>query len=421
MRSARRVVLAALVLAAGAAGGAVWVARGGWPWRHTLRAPAIEVTAAYREFADTLGPRETLSDVLARAGLTGGSYASFLAAANRLDARRLRPGLVFHFRRPLADSSVDRLMVRLGPERRLWYVRGDSGWNEREEAIPWAPERLRVVGRITSSLYEALDSAIPDSFLPAAERQALAWAIADVYDWEVDFTRDIRAGDRFEVLFDRLVSPEGERRFGRIEAARVDVAGTPTYAYYFVPDADDAAGGYYDDMGRSLKRAFLRAPLQFRRISSRFGGRMHPILHKYRQHEGVDYAAAYGTPVRATADGIVTRAGRDGGYGNLIELRHVNGLRTRYGHLSAFARGLHVGQHVSQGETIGYVGSTGLSTGPHLHYELLINGRPANPQRSASGAGTPVPAALRTAFDSVRTRLSLQLEPTHRAVAASVD
>lgn len=415
----RRVVWAALVLAAGA--GTAWAALRGWPGRPPVRAPEIQVAAAYREFADTLGRRETLSDVLARAGITGGSYASFLAAAGRLDTRRLRPGLVFHFRRPLADSTVDRLMVRLGPERRLWYARTDSGWSEREEAIPWTPERLRVVGRISSSLYAALDSAIPDSFLPAGERQALAWAIADVYDWEVDFTRDVRAGDRFEVLFDRLVSPDGERRFGRIDAARVDVAGSPAYAYYFTADADGDAAGYYDDQGRSLKRSFLRAPLQFRRISSRFGGRMHPILHTYRAHEGVDFSADYGTPVRATADGSVTRAGRDGGYGNLIELRHVNGIRTRYGHLSAFARGLHVGQRVEQGETIGYVGSTGLSTGPHLHYEFLINGRPTNPQRTAAGAGAPVPATLRAAFDSVRTRLARQLEPTPRTPATSVD
>jgi murein DD-endopeptidase MepM/ murein hydrolase activator NlpD len=413
-RARGRVGLAALALAAAA----VWAVRGG-PWRHELRAPTIRVTTAYREFTDTLGRRETLSNVLERVGVTGQPYATFLATAERLDPRRLRPGLVFHFRRPLTDSLPDRMMVRLGPDRRIWYTRGDSGWSEREETIPWAAERLRVVGRITTSLYEALDSAIPDSFLPAAERQALAWAIADVYDWEVDFTRDVRTGDRFEVLFDRLVSPDGERRFGRVEAARVDVARTPTYAYYFL--GGDGSGGYFDDVGRSLKRAFLRAPLQFRRISSRFGGRVHPILHTTRMHEGVDYAADYGTPVRATADGIVTRAGRDGGYGNLIELRHLNGIRTRYGHLSAFARGLRVGQRIAQGETIGYVGSTGLSTGPHLHYEFLINGRPTNPQRTAAGAGAPVPATLRAAFDSVRAGLSRQLEPRHPAAAASVD
>ena len=408
----RWVVAAGLLLAAGVYG---WVARGGWPWRGPMRAPTIRVTTAYREFDDTLGQRETLSDVLARAGLTGARYAAFLASANRLDTRRLRPGLVFHFRQPLTDSVVDRLTVRVGPEHRLWYAREAGGWSEREEQIAWLPQRLRLEGTIKTSLYEALDATLPDSVLPPAERQALAWAIADVYDWEVDFTRDVRSGDQFEVLFERLVSREGERRFGRVVAARVDVARAPSYAFFFETDTLLGQGGFFDDHGRSLKRSFLRAPLQFRRISSRFGGRVHPILGTYRKHQGVDYSAAYGTPVRATADGQVTRAGRDGGYGNMVELRHANGIRTRYGHLSGFARGLHVGMRVRQGETIAFVGSTGLSTGPHLHYEFVINGHPTNPQRTTVGSGAPVPRSLSSAFEAVRSELSLELEPPRAA------
>lgn len=404
----RRVVGTGLLVAAAALG---WVVHGGWPWRGPLRAPAIRVTSAYREFDDTLGRRETLSDVLARAGLTGARYAAFLASASRLDARRLRPGLVFHFRQPLTDSVVDRLTVRVGPERRLWFARDAGGWSEREEQIAWLPQRLRLQGTITSSLYEALDATLPDSVLPPAERQALAWAIADVYDWEVDFTRDVRTGDRFEVLFERLVTREGERRFGRVVAARVDVVHNPTYAYFFETDTLLGQGGFFDEHGRSLKRAFLRAPLQFRRISSRFGGRVHPVLGTYRMHEGVDYSAAYGTPVRATADGIVTRAGREGGYGNMVEVRHVNGIRTRYGHLSGFVGGLHVGERVRQGETIAFVGSTGLSTGPHLHYEFVINGRQTNPQRTNVGAGAPIPRSLQAAFEAVRSELAVELEP----------
>ena len=418
MRS-RRVVVVGLLLTAGASG---WVLSRAWPWRGPVRAPTIRVTTAYREFDDTLGRRETLSDVLARAGLTGPRYAAFLSAANHLDTRRLRPGLVFHFRQPITDSVVDRLTVRVGPERRLWYARDAGNWSEREEQIAWLPQRLRIQGTINSSLYEALDASLPDSVLPAPERQALAWAIADVYDWEVDFTRDVRAGDQFEVLFERLISREGERRFGRVVATRVEVAHAPSYAFFFETDTLSGQGGFFDDHGRSLKRAFLRAPLQFRRISSRFGGRVHPVLGTYRRHQGVDYAAAYGTPVRATADGMVTRAGRLGGYGNLIEVRHVNGIRTRYGHLSGFAKRLHVGERVTQGETIGFVGSTGLSTGPHLHYEFVINGRPTNPQRTNAGAGAPIPRSLLSAFEATRSALSLELEPP-RAVsgAAKVD
>ncbi|HYT04401.1 MAG TPA: M23 family metallopeptidase [Gemmatimonadales bacterium] len=415
-----------LVAGALTAAGLAWATRDAWPWRRPLTASAIVVDAAYVDFADTLGRRETLSDVLARAGIAGRDYAAFLGAARHLPVRRLRPGLVFRFRRLATDSVADRVIVRLAPERRLALARGDSGWSETVEAISWAVTRLRVTGVIESSLYDALDKAVSDTFLPGAERRSLAWAIADVYDWEVDFTRDIRPGDRFTVVCDRLESPEGERRFGRILAARVDVARVPSYAFYF-DDGAASVAGFYDERGRSLRRAFLRAPLQFRRVSSRFGSRFHPILHIWRHHEGVDFSAPYGTPVRATADGVVTSVGReDEGYGNLIELRHANGIRTRYGHLSAFASGLRVGERVEQGETIGFVGSTGLSTGPHLHYEFLVNGRPTNPQRKDMGAGAPVPPPLEAAYRAVRDGLRVQLEPkgpsaTAAAVAAARD
>jgi len=412
-RLSHYVVAGALV-----AGGLVWAAGDAWPWRRPLTARPIVVDAAYVDFTETLGRRETLGNVLARGGVRGRDYAALLRAAKSLPVRRLRPGLAFHFRRLKADSVTTSVTVRLSPERRLGLVRDSNGWAEAVETIPWSITRLRVTGVIETSLYDALDKAVADSFLPPGERRQLAWAIADVYDWEVDFTRDIRPGDRFTVLLERLDSPEGERRFGRILSARVDVARTPDYAFYFEdPDQSDGGGsrgvtGFYDERGRSLRRAFLRAPLQFRRVSSRFGARFHPILHRWRAHEGVDFSAPYGTPVRATADGIVTRVGReDGGYGNVIDLRHANGIRTRYGHLSAFAQGLHTGERVQQGETIGYVGSTGLSTGPHLHYEFLVNGRPTNPQRKDMGTGTPVPKRLQAAYAAVRDHLLTQLEP----------
>ena len=407
-RASHYAVAGALVV-----GGLAWATRDAWPWRRPLTASPIVVDAAYADLTATLGRRETLSDVLARGGVTGRDYAEFLAAAKSLPVRRLRPGLKFELRRLKTESVASRVTVRLSPERRLTVVRreGDAGWVETLEAIPWAITRLRVTGTIESSLYDALDKAMPDSFLPAGERRQLAWAIADVYDWEVDFSRDIRPGDRFTVLLERLESAEGERRFGRILAARVDVARTPQYAFYF-EDADAGVTGFYDERGRSLRRAFLRAPLQFRRVSSGFGSRYHPLLHTWRHHEGVDFAAPYGTPVRATADGIVTRVGReDDGYGNVIDLRHANGIRTRYGHLSAFALGLHPGERVEQGETIGYVGSTGLSTGPHLHYEFLVNGRPTNPRRKDMSAGKPVPTELAGVYAVVRDEQRLQLEP----------
>jgi murein DD-endopeptidase MepM/ murein hydrolase activator NlpD len=394
-----------------AAAGLVWAVRDAWPGRRPLLAPAIRVERAYVESERALGHAETLGDLLARGGIVGRDRTAFLAAATDLPVRRLRPGLVVQFRRLQTDSVADRVTVRVSPERRVRLSRGAIGWQQATEAIPWTVAQLRIGGVIGTSLYEALDKAVPDRWLPLAERHSLAWALADVYDWQVDFTRDVHPGDRFRVLFERLESPEGEYRFGRVLAAQVDVAKVPTFAFSFTPDANQPAG-FYDERGRSLRRAFLRAPLQFRRVSSGFGVRYHPLLHIWRNHEGVDFAAPYGAPVRATADGIVMVVGRgDPGYGNLIELRHASGIRTRYGHLSAFARGLRVGDRVQQGETIGYVGSTGLSTGPHLHYEFLVNGRPANPRRKDMGAGTPVPRNLRAAYDSVRAHLLAELDP----------
>jgi len=389
-----------------AAGMLVWAAHEAWPARELVALPIV-VTSAYDEWSDTLGRREMLSDVLERAGITGREYVAFINAKRVLNPRRMQPGLVFEIRRLKGEPVANRLAVRISPETRVVMTRlsGDSGWKESVEDIAWTTERLRTTAVIQSNLYDALDAAIPDSFLPRGQRIALAWAIADVYDWEVDFTRDMRPGDRVEVVIERRQSPQGERRFGSVLAARVDVAGSPSFAFAF-------ERGFYDERGRSLRRAFLRAPLQYRHISSRFGGRYHPILKRWRSHQGTDYAAGYGTPVRATADGVVTKAGREGGYGNLIELRHANGIRTRYGHLSGFAKGLQVGQRVRQEQTIGFVGSTGLSTGPHLHYEFLVNGRPTNPQRKDFGAGAPVPGTAKAAFDSVRTQLLAELEPT---------
>ncbi len=397
-----------------AAGMLAWGAHAAWSSREMVALPII-VTSAYDEWADTLRRREMLADVLERAGITGREYVSFMKATHALNPRRLQPGLVFELRRLKGARVANRLGVRLDPEKRIWMTRldGDAGWQEVVEDIPWTSERLRTTAVIQSNLYDALDAAIPDSFLPRGQRVALAWAIADVYDWEVDFTRDMRPGDRVEVVIERRQSPQGERRFGRIVAARVDVAGSPSFAFAF-------GHGFFDERGRSLRRAFLRAPLQYRHISSRFGGRYHPILRRWRSHQGTDYAAAYGTPVRATADGVVTKAGWDGGYGNMVEIRHANGIRTRYGHLSAFARGLGVGDRVRQEQTVGFVGSTGLSTGPHLHYEFLVNGRPTNPQRKDFGAGAPVAGNSKAAFDSVRVQLLAELDPTNFPAVAPV-
>src|SRR6266480_526038 len=180
------------------------------------------VIPARSSTSDNISRREMLSDVLERAGITGREYVGFMNATHTLNPRRMQPGLIFEVRRVKGAAVANRLAVRLDPERHLVMARlgGDSGWTETVQNIPWTTERLRPTAVIQSNLYDALDAAIPDSFLPVRQRVALAWAIADVYDWEVNFTRDLRPGDRVEVLIERLQSPEGEKRLGRILAAR---------------------------------------------------------------------------------------------------------------------------------------------------------------------------------------------------------
>jgi murein DD-endopeptidase MepM/ murein hydrolase activator NlpD len=244
----------------------------------------------------------------------------------------------------------------------------------------------------------------------------MAGNLAEVYDWTVDFTRDIRPGDHFRVLMERRVSEEGEVRLGRILAADLTVAGTHLPAYRF--EAEDGTTGYFDDQGRSLRRAFLRAPLEFRRISSRFSSaRRHPILGRVRRHAGTDYAADRGTPVRATADGVVLRAGRVSNYGNLVELRHAKGITTRYGHLQRIA--VRSGARVTQGQVVGYVGATGLANGPHLHYEFRVNGVAKDHRRVDLGTGDPVPKKDRDAFERERDRLDALISPATPAPAVS--
>lgn len=416
MRGVRLALALAVFVAA-----AAFAATGRWPW-HRLPDPvappvvARPVVAPHdTETLDTLHRGETISELFARHGVAD-LELSALDPDVALDPRRLRPGLVFSFRRTEPDTVPTRISVRTGPERRVVFQRAAHGWAAVAEPIAWRTEDLRIDGAIDNSLYEALDAQVSDEQLGDGDRQRLAWDLADVYAWQVDFTRDIQPGDRFQVVFERLVSEDGEVRFGRVLAADLTMSGKDLTAFRFETDGHAA---FYDADGNSLRRAFLRAPVQFRRISSTFArARFHPVLGITRRHEGTDYAAAPGTPVMAAGDGVVLRAGWAGGYGNLIEIRHRNGISTRYGHLRGFARGVHAGARVEQGQTIGFVGSTGLATGPHLHYEFRVNGVARDSRRVDLGNGAPIGDALRADFDRERDRQLLLLHAqTPTAVA----
>jgi murein DD-endopeptidase MepM/ murein hydrolase activator NlpD len=396
---------------------AAFATTGWWPWRRMpqpVAAPAearAEVAPAAIEILDTLRRGETVSELFARHRIVGLDLGG-LDPALPLDPRRMRSGLVFSFRSTAPDTLPSRISVRTSPEQRVIFHRVSDGWDAVVEPIAWTAEPVRIEGAIDNSLYEALDAQVPDDQLGGGDRQRLAWDLADVYAWQVDFTRDIQPGDRFQVVFERLVSEDGETRFGRVLASDLTMSGKSLTAFRFEADGQPA---FYDAAGSSLRRAFLRAPVQFRRISSTFArARFHPVLGITRRHEGTDYAAAPGTPVMAAGDGVVLRAGRAGGYGNLIELRHRSGITTRYGHLRGFARGVRAGARVEQGQTIGYVGSTGLASGPHLHYEFRVNGVAKDSRRVELGNGAPIRDAIRADFNRERDRLVLLLHPTRR-------
>jgi murein DD-endopeptidase MepM/ murein hydrolase activator NlpD len=273
----------------------------------------------------------------------------------------------------------------------------------------WSPQVIRAEGALEHSLYRAFAAVLSDSILNQRERAYMAWEIADIFRWEADFTRNIRPGDRFKVIFERLLSPFGEIRYGRLLAADIVLQGRTLTAFEF----DDAQGrtAFFDAEGKSLRRDFLRVPVEFKRISSDFGARYHPILRRWRDHQGIDYAAGTGSPVMSVGDGQVVRAGNAGGYGRLVEIRHGDGLITRYAHLRGFAPGIRAGARVSQGQVIGYVGKTGLATGPHLHFEFRVNGMARDPDEITTGEGTPVPQVRLATFLAQVERYRSVLDP----------
>jgi murein DD-endopeptidase MepM/ murein hydrolase activator NlpD len=397
----RFAVALGILLAAG-----VFAVRGAWPWGEQYRT-LVTLPELFRETVDTLRRGETLSDLFSRQGLPGFTLSQ-IGVSQGFNPRRLKPGLVFTFQRRFSDSLPTKVMFRVSPdERTALHLVGDA-WYPVPEPIQWRAEPMVLEGSIRSSLYDALNQDIADTLLAPEDRVRLAWDLADVFAWQVDFSRDVRPGDGFRVLAERLISEDGEVRYGRVLAGQLVIGGAPYSAYRF--GLPDGSSGFFDAEGRSLRRAFLLAPVQFRRISSRpSGARFHPVLGIVRKHEGTDYAADPGTPVMAAGDGVIQRRDWTGGYGNLVEVHHSNGVVTRYGHLRDYAVGLAVGQRVRQGEIIGYVGSTGLATGPHLHYEFRVNGVSRAPTSADLGNGEPVPLAQGRDFDRERARLAMLL------------
>jgi murein DD-endopeptidase MepM/ murein hydrolase activator NlpD len=362
----------------------------------------------FRQRIDTLDRGESLRSVFARGGVSEVLVNEALKTLTLINPGRVRAGMPVTFRSEHPDSAPSEIVLQLAIDRLLHLKRDGSTWREVEENLPWTTDTIVVAGVIGSTLYEAMDSSAA-GVMPSGARQQLTWSLADIYEYKVDMSRDLQVGDRFRVMTERESSPTGAVRIGKILAATFTLSGAELQAVRYQSSA--VSGEYFDQDGRSMRAAFLRAPLEFRRISSVFGGRVHPILGVWKQHRGTDYAANAGTPVRAIGDGVVSRAGWGNGYGNVLEIRHRNGFVTRYGHLKAYASGIHAGSRVAIGTTVAYVGSTGLSTAPHLHFEVLVNGEQKDPRTALRNhGGDPVPARERATFDSIRARMIAALE-----------
>jgi murein DD-endopeptidase MepM/ murein hydrolase activator NlpD len=344
---------------------------------------------------------DTLAALLARMGIDPGDAGRLTAEHGKSKTlRMLRPG-VYVQAQTTEDGELRSLRFVSGRDALLGFDRDGDRFVHVEESAALSRQVVMRAAEVRSSLFQASDDAdIPD---------AVAVQIAEIFGGEIDFTRDLRRGDTFSVIYEMLHHEGRAVRPGRVLAVEFVNNRKPLRAVWF-EDAD--GGSYYAPDGASLRKAFLRSPLEFSRVTSGFSMRMHPIAREWRFHKGVDYAAPTGTRVRATGDGVVEFASRhNGGYGNLVVLRHRGGVTTHYAHLNGFASGIHKGARISQGDAIGYVGATGWATGPHLHYEFRVNDNHMNPLTVVMPSAEPVSSqqlpAFRAATQPLVSRLAL--------------
>lgn len=364
-------------------------------------APATVTAApsAPPAIVDTLKPDQTLSGVWSEHDLDPADLTPVVEAGMPLFPwRSLRPGAVYRFTfRP--DGRLDGLDLKIDRDRRLVIRRAGLGFAASLEETKFA--------RTTRSFSACLEGSLWETITRAGEDPSLAVLMAEALAAQVDFYTDIRAGDCMGAVFSADVRPDGSYKLVALDAVRLEGSKKTQEAYRFA--AAGSREDWYDAEGQSLKRRFLRSPLKYARISSRFGVRMHPILRRARHHDGVDYVAPVGTPVQASGDGVVRFSGRRGGYGLHVELAHGRDYVTSYSHLSRIASGVRSGAGVEQGQVIGYVGSTGMSTGAHLHYRFIKDGRNVDPLSTDLPTGTPLEGDDLVRFASVRDGLRARI------------
>ncbi|MEM7541030.1 MAG: peptidoglycan DD-metalloendopeptidase family protein [Pseudomonadota bacterium] len=330
----------------------------------------------------TVASGDNLSLIFSRVGLSPRDLANMVDNKKlRKYLRKIKPGQLIRF--GSEDDILAEMILEIDEFNSLRIARtGEGNFNGAIETIEPEVVLAEAGAKITRSLFlDGQDAGLSDSMI---------LKMTEVFGWDIDFALDLRKGDHFSLVYEEILKDGAKVKDGRLIAAMFVNQGQTHQAILY--ELDDGKADYFSEKGAAMRKAFLRTPVNFTRISSRFNlRRKHPILNTIRAHRGVDYAAPYGTPIRATADGKVKFAGNNGGYGRTIELAHGETYGTLYAHLARFAGGLRKGKTVRQGQTIGYVGKSGLATGPHLHYEFRVNGRHRDPLRVKLPKSDPIP------------------------------
>ncbi len=364
--------------------------------RSELAEPFVTATATF-----PFEPGQTLSDVLDEVELEVENSASLIAELGKhADLRRIKPRDLYTLSSDGGRLVGFELVLSGRGAASAVRVADGSGW-----AATWREFERAVRTHVIDGV---LEGSLEGSIARAEGDPRLALLMSEVLQWDLDFTRDLRLGDRFQVIYETVYLDGSYESLGEIAALVYENGGRTMEAYRF-----GGRGHYYDAEGRPLRKMFLRSPMRYSRVTSRFSHRrFHPVLKRYRPHYGVDYGAPTGTPVRSTANGRVVFAGWDGGGGRTVKVRHPNGYLTAYLHLSRFAKGVSSGRSVRQGEVIGYVGSTGLATGPHLDYRVQRAGRWIDPMSLKSEPAKPLPADQLEDFFAQRDALRRVLAET---------
>jgi len=357
-----------------------------------------------KEISDVIKKGETLFDIFKRYNLDLRELFELReASADIYRLRKLYPGQPYKI---WVDNNdrVNSFIYWIDDDNILNITRSDSGFYAKKVAVAYEKRILHIGGTIQDNLISSIGGEGEEG---GREDLMLALNISDIFTWDIDFTSDLRNGDTFKVIVEGLYLDGEFKKYGDLICVEFMNNSESYTAYRF---ENEGRADYYNGEGRSLKRAFLKAPLSFRRISSTFSnGRFHPILKRYRPHHGLDYAAPAGTPVSAIGNGTVTFSGIKGQYGKLVIINHPNGYKSYYGHLSKIEKHIKKGAKIEQGQIIGLVGATGLATGPHLHYELRINGKPLNPLTVRLPRGKTIPVKMRADFMQFKKTMESRL------------